>query len=73
MYVATQVRTAATPTSEWKAATSWGRSVISIRLAMVVPMAAPPVREASTYLFENFSLFTRLNSETTSSYLKKYT
>jgi hypothetical protein len=36
-------RTAATPTREWKAATSWGKSVISMRLAMVEPMAAPPV------------------------------
>lgn len=39
MNSATQVRTAASPTRLWKAATSWGKSEISIRLAMVRPAA----------------------------------
>lgn len=37
MYSAIQVRTAARPTRLWKAATSCGKSEISIRLAMVSP------------------------------------
>ena len=47
------------PTREWKAATSWGRSEISIFLAMVVPMRAPalqvPIIWASTWERAEFS------------------
>lgn len=37
IYSATQVSTAARPTKLWKAATSWGKSLIWILLAMAKP------------------------------------
>ena len=40
-WFATQVMTAAAPTSEWKSATICGRSVTSIRFAMIAPIDPP--------------------------------
>mmetsp|Transcript_7123 Transcript_7123/g.16245 ORF Transcript_7123/g.16245 Transcript_7123/m.16245 type:complete len:244 (-) Transcript_7123:1377-2108(-) len=41
------VTAAARPTSEWNAATSWGRSVMATRAAMIRPTAPPPASTAA--------------------------
>lgn len=55
MNSATQVRTAASPTRLWKAATSCGKSEISIRLAMVRPENQEDKIESG---FESVSYYT---------------
>lgn len=50
MYAAIDVIVAANPTKEWKAATSWGRSVMAHLAAIINPIEPPAPRATAAWV-----------------------